>query len=129
MAKIKIIGDAMVVTSALKLEGLKKLDKFRAEALTIPDEEGNSIFAISIGKNANFSKYGATFTGENADGFATTTIALPTGIDNAEKRTYVRDTYGEALLNLISFESIIEAEICQLTEELAEAEANIETEV
>ena len=48
MAKIVIAGDAIVVTSAMKLEDIKTIEKYRPNALTLMGSEDGKepIFAI-----------------------------------------------------------------------------------
>ena len=54
MSKAIIAGEAVVVTSSMKLEDLETIAKYRPEALTLKGgEDGKEpIFAISITKGA-----------------------------------------------------------------------------
>lgn len=108
MARITIAGDAIVVTSAIKTEVLVKLAKFKPKALKLFDTENkkDELYAVSTGKDPSFTKFGATYSGTNADGFATATLPLPTGLE--DKATFVKDTYGYALLSLNTLEGQIE---------------------
>lgn len=128
MAKLKVNAEAVIVTSTLKLGLIKKLAKFRPSDLKVRDENDNEIYAIAAGNTPAFSEYGATLTGENADGFATATLQIPTGINAADKRNYVRDTFGKALLALNMFEDIIAENAAELDADLATVEANIDVE-
>ena len=52
MAKIMVAGDAVVVTSDMKLEDIKLVKKYRPEALTLFEGEGEEkepVFKIGIG--------------------------------------------------------------------------------
>ena len=110
MSKITIVGDAAVVTSAVLLEDLKTLQKFKPHALKLIDSETKEeIFSATIGSRASFSKFGIVFTGANGEGKATATLTLPTGLSDEKKIEYVKDTYGYGLLNLKSLEDQIKS--------------------
>ena len=51
MAKVKTMGQAIVVVSEVKLEDIKKIQKYRPEALVLKGGEDNKeeIFRIGIG--------------------------------------------------------------------------------
>lgn len=104
MAKMIILGNAVVVTSTRTLEEFKELQKYMPESLVLSDEEGNPIFKVGVSEVGNFNKYGVSFDSEARDmsGKATVTLDLPYDVDNAV--AYVRDTYGSALLNLNKIE-------------------------
>jgi hypothetical protein len=108
MAKIKICGDAAVLTSAVTVKDIKTLSKFKPNALKLIDPETkDELYAIGMGSTASLSKFGATFTGEDARGCATATIALPIGIENEKKKEYTKDSFGYALLSLQKVEAQI----------------------
>lgn len=110
MSKIKIVGDAAVVTSTILLEDLKTLKKYKPNALKlINSETKEEIFSAAIGDKASFSKYGIVFTGADGEGKATATLTLPTGMTDEKKIEYVKDTYGYGLLNLKSLEDQIKS--------------------
>ena len=59
MTKITIHGDALVLTSGLKLETLRKTKKYRPDALVLRDKEKNPVFSIDVGtKTASANKNG-----------------------------------------------------------------------
>lgn len=110
MSKIKIVGDAAVVTSAVLLEDLKTLKKFKPNALKLIDSESKEeIFSTAIGDKASFSKFGIVFTSADGEGKATATLTLPIGMTNEKKIEYVKDTYGYGLLNLKTLEDQIKS--------------------
>lgn len=125
MAKIKVTGSAMVLTSDVKLEDIKKLEKFSPESLKIIDENENEVFKIGTGLNG-FNKYGATFNEANADGKAVATVLLPEGIENKAK--YVKDNYGYALLKLNTLEEFIAEALTELSADFEKIDANITVE-
>ncbi len=108
MAKITIVGDAVVVTSTLKLEDLKLVGKYQPDALVLKGGENGKepIFAVKAGTNPELGKFGAVFTGATRDdnGFATITLKAPEGEGLKEK---VADLYGCALVNIGKLEEAL----------------------
>lgn len=100
MAKIVIAGNAVVVTSALTLEDIKKVEKYRPEALILKggEDKKEAIFGIqSATHNGGITKYGATFADESRDEhkFAQITMCLE-GV-TGDVKEYVADTFGAAV--------------------------------
>ena len=106
MARIAVMGNAIVVTSGVKLDELKTIQKYRPCALTLyGGEDGKEpMFVIKCGCASSFNKYGATFAeetrGENG-GYATMTIVDEISGDPAE---FVAEKYGTAIRNLNALE-------------------------
>ena len=96
---VKILGKAMVVTSAMKLADIKFLGKADKDALTIKDKEGNEIYKIQTG-SASLSKFGASFDSANKDGFAEATIIIPDNVSAENRADWAKDNYAAALLAL-----------------------------
>jgi len=70
MAKITIVGDAVVITSSLKLEDIQMVQKYRPSALILKGgEDGKKpIFHLgAVESNGGISKYGADFDSETRD--------------------------------------------------------------
>ena len=70
MAKITIAGDAAVVTSAMKLEDIKTIEKYRPKELVLKGgEDGKEpIFAVGTTNGAgNINAFGASFGDETRD--------------------------------------------------------------
>ena len=70
MAKITIAGDAAVVTSAMKLEDIKTIEKYRPKELVLKGgEDGKEpIFAVGTTNGAgNINAFGASFGAETRD--------------------------------------------------------------
>ena len=116
MAQIKILGDSLTITSALKMEDIAKLQKFTPDALQQKDAEGNVIFAVKAATNTNpsFSKHGIVLTSKNSEGNASATFPLPVGIPADKKVTFVQDAFGLAIISL----NKIEAQIAERSAEL-----------
>ena len=70
MAKIVIAGDAVVVTSAMKLEDIKTIEKYRPKELVLKGgEDGKEpIFGVGTTHGAgNINAVGASFGSETRD--------------------------------------------------------------
>lgn len=127
MAKVNIFGDSIVITSGMKLNDVKKLKKYKPELLRLVDEDTKEeIFAISISNRASFTKFGASFTSQNNEGNATLTLPIPTTCMTAEeKRQYVKDQFGYALLNLNLLEGFLAEEFDVLLDEFQKMDESI----
>ena len=104
MAKITVVGKAIAITSALKLEEVKILKKYRPSALTLKDENDEPIFMISTG-NSEIGEYGISFDSATADGNAVVTAAL--SYDGDDVQGYVLDLVGGAVSKLNKLEAIL----------------------
>lgn len=127
MAKVIIAGDAVVITSDVKLEDIKLVKKYRPEALTLFEGEGKekeAVFRIGIGCGG-ISKYGAEFDAETRDDekLATLTTLIPAG--TADAKAYVSNTFGRSILKLNKLEATLPGIIEEIAAEKAAIEANI----
>lgn len=109
MAKIVIAGDAVVVTSSLKLEDIRKVEKYNPKALYLMGgEDGKEpIFRVGTAKKGTIGEYGVEFASETHDEnkLASITIANPyTGPDIKEA---VAEAYGPIIMNLNKVEAAI----------------------
>ena len=111
MPKITVAGDAVVVTSAMKLEDLKTIAKYRPDALVLKGgEDGKEpIFAIATATGyGEINKYGATFCSESNDDAKLATITLNlTGSDRENIKEFIADKLGCAFSNLKKLEEIL----------------------
>lgn len=120
MAKTKILGTAVTITSAIKVADFKTLAKFKPAALALTevvDGVKEEKFSIALGTCPSVTKYGIVFDSANADGYAEVTLQIPAWITADKRKEYVADTYGYALLNLNQLEG-------QIAEVMAETEAD-----
>lgn len=110
-AKVTIAGDAVVITSALTLEEIKTVGKYRPKALTLMGGENNKepIFVLGTSSNGSINKYGASFAGVARDGSgkATITLMMKGSTDNIKEA--VADNYGAALVSLNKLEQALPA--------------------
>ena len=130
-AKAKINGKAIVVTSAAKREDLAKLAKYRPEALTLTEGEGNHkevVFKIGVTNGAGkIGTYSADF-GEavDKDGHATITIVMPDGVTNSKE--WAQEHIGPALLKMNKIEAGLNATLESVKKEADEMAAAITAE-
>ena len=130
MASVKKFGEAVVITSAAKLEDIRKLAKYRPEALTLRDEETQEpLFCIGVtAKRAgSISAFGAEFGGADGNGFAQVTMAYagPAGDDEAVKAA-IADSIGKAVALLSKLEATLPAALEEVDAEVANILASIE---
>ncbi len=121
MANVKIAGDAVVITSTMKLEDLNTLKKYRPDALVLKDENKEPIFAVgttSTGRG-DINEFGVTFDSEARDDTkkAVVTVVVPTGI--ADIKAYVADKLGMAINNLNKLEEGLTGVIDEINAEKA----------
>jgi hypothetical protein len=128
MAKVQILGSAAVVTSTVKAEDLDKLRKFKPASLKLIDKETkDELFAIGFGCSPSFTNHGVVFTGRNEENAAQVTLQLPEYLHTVEdKKKYVSDTYGYALLSLNKLESQIADTLEVVADDFATIDASIE---
>lgn len=113
MAKTKIFGEAIVVTSAIKLEDLKKVERYSRDSLILKGgEDGKQpIFGVCVAREGmgNISSISVSFapTTRNAEGYATVTMTIPDGVANAKE--WMVDKFGGALMNLAALEKELPA--------------------
>lgn len=124
MAKITIAGDAVVVTSAIKLEDLKTIKKYRPEALTLKGGEDNKeeIFKVSVTDgDGSINKFGATFGSATRDDakLATFTMVINGIGEGADIKDVVADKIGSSIINLNKLEASLPAVIEEITAEKA----------
>lgn len=126
MAKIKVLGQAVVVTSSIKLEDIKKVKKYRPDALILKGgEDGKEqIFALGVGEGS-VNKYGASFNRETRDNDKLATMTLTTSYDGEDIQEHVADELGEALVKLRAIEEKFPAIIAEVDAERAAIMADI----
>ncbi len=124
MAKITIAGDAVVVTSAIKLEDLKTIKKYRPEALTLKGGEDNKeeIFKVSVTDgDGSINNFGATFGSATRDDakLATFTMVINGLGEGADIKDVVADKIGSSIINLNKLEASLPAVIDEIAAEKA----------
>ena len=91
MAKIKVLGDMIQITSELTEEQFDKVKAFAPEALVMKDEDtGEEIFGIEKGA-ANISKYGICFCSTDSEGKLFMTTNNPTLGDHSNREEEMQE--------------------------------------
>ena len=125
-ANATVIGNALVVTSALKREDLETVAKYRPEAMTAYEGEGDAktpVFKVSLTDRdaGSIGKYGITFgPTTDADGKARMTIVIA----DFEKQELI-DEIGPAILKLNTLETALEDQLVAIEKDKADAAAAI----
>ena len=128
MAKIVIAGQAVVITSALKLADLRKVAKYRPEALTLEGGEDGKEPIFRIGATNGSGKintYGAEFADETHDDEKLATITMIIDGFAGDVRESVAEAIGTSILNLNKIEETIPAVIAEIDAEKAAILNNI----
>lgn len=126
---VKIVGNALILTSKLKFDTLKKIEGNNNNALCLLDsdkEDAEEIFRIATGKVSSISKYGIVFGEKTADGFARATILLPE--DVTDKKTFVKENFGKCIFMLKDLEDVVETIAAKLEADYAKLDEEIEEE-
>lgn len=125
MAKITIVGDAMVVTSTKTLENIQTLEKYRPKALTLfeTNEDGKreAVFAVgTTNGKGSITEYGASFgsAAHDGSGLATITMAVPAGAGPDVKQA-VADMVGVAIINLNKVEAQVDEALASVQSDKA----------
>lgn len=121
-ATIELNGAAAILTSSVKLDDWKRVEKFAPEALKIVDEEGATVFKVmTYGGTGSANENGVVFGSyTNSEGFATVTILLDEEVE--DKVTALKEVVGQALLDLTE----IEKDIPTILKDIDEKEAEID---
>lgn len=129
MAKINVIGNAIVVTSGISLEAIKLIEKYRPQALVLFEGEGDkkqAIFKVSTGNSGSISKFGVIFNSATRDD---SKLAVVTTVDEnvpAEKiDQYLIDKIGTSIIKLNQLEAGLPAIIEEIKAEQEAILSNI----
>lgn len=125
MAKIVTLGDAAVLTSAVKLEDYKKVKKYRPKALVLMggDDEKEEVFRVGVVNGAgSLTKFGVEFGKETHDDkkLACLTVQME-DIGDCDIKKFAADKFGPALILL----NKIEEKIPDVLKEIADEEAAV----
>lgn len=128
MPKITVVGDVAVITSEFGFEELKRISKYRPEALCLKDEKGNKYFKVEVteGGSGCISKCGISFNAKahTGDEVAVLTYPIPNGVTDVAE--WASDEFGYALLRLKEVEGGLYEALAAITAEKADIAACIE---
>ena len=128
MAKITIAGDAVVVTSTLKLEDIRTIAKYRPKELILMGGEYGKepVFAIgTTNGSGTINKVGASFGRETHDEDKFATITLVCSHPCGDVVETVADELGAAIMYLNKLEDKLPAVLAEIAAEKAEIMSNI----
>lgn len=129
MAKIYLAGDAVVITSALSLESLRTVKKYRPEALNLYGGKENEvlIFSVLVDRGSAVCANAIAFNAATRDDekLATLTTMLPESAKNTDVKEYLADEYGAIITNLNKIEAAIPAVLEEIAAEKAAVMSNI----
>ena len=125
MAKVVIAGEAVVITSTLKLEEIKNIAKYRPAELTLKGGENGKepIFAIAPTTGAgSINQNGASFGREASDGSGLACVTMvKSGVPTEEVKEWAADTLGSAIINL----NALEAKLPEVLDAIAAEKATV----
>lgn len=128
MAKINVIGNAVVVTSAMTLEALKTIQKYRPSALNLMGGENNKevVFCVATGNGeGEINSNGAYFTEETHDEAKKACITMVMPSVTGDFKEYVADKLGKALTCLNALEVTLPTVLTEVQAEKAAVMAAI----
>lgn len=107
MAKIIVVGDAMIIESAHALETIKTLEKYRPKALALFDATGeNEVFRVgTTDGEGKINAYGASFGSVSRNGEDRAVITMKIPAEVTDVYAYIEDIVGTAIINLNKIES------------------------
>lgn len=120
MSKFKVAGDAVVITSSMKLGDLKTIEKYRPDALILKGGADNKepIFAITTkGRYGHINSNGATFVSESHDDEKLATITMCVEDFEGDIKEFIADTLGLAKTRLDNLEETLPAVLSAIVEE------------
>lgn len=126
MAKMKVMGDMIQLSTDLTKDELERVKNFAPEALKLFDNEGNEVFGVGIG-DASYSKYGICFCSETAEGkmFMTTNNPVTDHSDPTKEREEIV-RYFAPIINKLQ---AVEANVATVRESLDALEASVQDAV
>lgn len=129
MPNIKIAGSAVVITSAMKLEDLRTIAKYRPDALVVKGgEDGKEpVFVVSVTNGeGSINKYGASFAEESygEEKLATITMSITPGAGDIKE--VIADELGTAIGYLTQLEATLPEVLKAVKDERKALMENIE---
>ena len=128
MAKINVVGDAVVIKSEVKFDDLLAVAKYRPEALVLMGGKDNKDEIFRVGVTSGLGEigtYGASFGAKTHDDDGKAVITIVRKFTGDDIKEQVADVYGGAMLKLAKIEEAIPAVLAEISEERAGLMANI----
>ena len=128
MANVKKFGEAVVITSKAKLEDLKKIAKYRPEALILMGGEDGKEPLFGVGLSANragsINKFSIDFGGCNDEGLAQVTVSYCG--PNDDVKAHLADDIGRQLTMLNQLEETFPTVLAEIDADVERIMASIE---
>lgn len=131
--KTKIVGQAAVITSELKVEQIKKLARYNPKALRVIEGSGKDatekfMVGFSEGASGAASKCGITFNATTTDGFAQVTLPIPGNVEADKRAAWAEDSLGMVAFNLRIVEEQAASALADVDGKLAAFTSNLVVE-
>lgn len=128
MSKVKIVGNAAVITSDLKIEEIERVKKYTKNGLKLKDEKGNEIFFIDTTKNgvSSITNHGVVFAEQSAEGYAQATLLIAEDVKAEDRLDVILDNFAIALGNLKALETYIRSAAIEVNETIEGIKEQIE---
>jgi len=97
---ISIVGKYCAITLPISLDTIKKIERYRPEALQIKDENDKLKFKVASGTTGSISDHGVTFNDVTRDERQLAVMTIEIKGDVKDARAYIASEYGKAILNL-----------------------------
>lgn len=95
--KVTVMGEALVITLRTTLEDLQKVAKYEPEALKLKDEDGDTVYSISVKGTPGINEFGAVFGAATFDDKKLAVITMKVDPGEEDIKDYVADKYGAAI--------------------------------
>lgn len=128
MANIKVLGNVFAITSGFKYDELKRVQRFRPEALELKDADGDTLFQISVACSGGFGNGCVVFDCKTPDeqALACVTADLPRIPEGKDVREYLADEVGGILANVNKIEQTLPGVLEEINAEHEAALASID---
>lgn len=128
MAKIKTLGDAVVVVSTLKFEDIKFLEKYRKDALALKGGEDNKeiIFRVGTSGTPSANEYGITFEGATRDEAKQAILTLSLNYEGEDIKGFIADQLGSTITQLEKLEKTVPTILAEVKAEREAIVSSIE---
>jgi len=120
MARITITGDAVVVTSALSLDSIRTIEKYRPKSLVLMggDDGKEQIFKLGTTTGTgSINQYGASFAGESHDDAKSATITMLAEGAPDDIKSWAAEKIGVSIINLNKLEALLPAVLDEIVAE------------
>lgn len=123
MARIKKVGQALVLTSAITTKEYDKIAKFEPKALELRTEKGELTFKVQTSYGASVGKYGVSFDAVDKDEHLQLTM-----MTYADSKEEIMDQFASILADLAKVEAQVAAAGARVNDLFKSVEGSIEVE-